>query len=174
MALLFEAILFGLTVAFMLVGLLGILVPILPGTLLIWLSVLVYALFEGFQAIDWLAFAFISAIALVTGTADLWLSLMGARAGGAAKRSLFFGFVGAILGFVLLGTVLPIIGNMLGGILGYSLGVLLGQYHKYRDWHEAARASLGGLAGWGIATAVELGGALIIMALFIWQVLSYG
>ncbi|MGW8318599.1 MAG: DUF456 family protein [Candidatus Promineifilaceae bacterium] len=168
-----QAIAFGLTVAFMIVGLVGILLPILPGTVLIWLSVLVYAIFDGFKAIDWAAFAVISLIALVTGTADIWLSLIGAQRSGAARRSLLLGAVGAIAGFFILGAVIPILGSLLGGVLGYALGVLLGQYHKYRDWNIALRASLGGLAGWGLATAVQLGGGLLIMLIFIWQVLAY-
>jgi uncharacterized protein len=174
MALMLEALLFGLTLAFMLLGLVGILLPILPGTLLVWLSVLVYVLVDGCEAIGWFAFTVISVIALVTGTSDLWLSLLGARTRGASKRSLALGFVGAVAGFILLGAALPVLGNMLGGILGYSLGVLLGQYHKQRDWSEAARASLGGLAGWGLATAVQLGGAMLMVAIFVWRVLSYG
>ncbi len=43
-----EALIFGVAVAFMLVGLIGIVVPILPGTIFIWLGVLAFALVEGF------------------------------------------------------------------------------------------------------------------------------
>ena len=68
-------------------------------------------------------------------------------------------------------------------ILGYTLAViaiavlvtmmvLLGQYQKQRDWNLAIKASLGGLAGWGIATVLQLGGSLLILALFIWQALK--
>lgn len=168
-----NAIAFGVAVAFILIGLIGIVIPILPGILLIWLTVLAYAVVDGFQAIDWISFAVITIIALITGTADMWLALLGAKTGGAAKRAMFFGFIGGVLGFFLLGAVLPVVGNLFGGIIGYALGVLLGQYQKYQDWNIAFKASLGGVVGWGVAAVVQIAGGLLMILIFIWQVLSY-
>lgn len=167
-----QAALFGVSVVSILIGIVGVIVPILPGTLLIWLTVLAYAIIEGFSSIDWLTFTVITLIALVTGTADIWLSLFGAKTGGASFLSMAYGVVGAIIGFFVLGAVAPIIGGLFGGILGYSAGVLLGQYQQERDWNLAIRASLGGLAGWGVATIIQLGGGMCILALFVWQVLK--
>lgn len=168
-----NAIAFGMAVAFMLIGLIGIVIPILPGILLIWLTVLAYAVVDGFQAVDWISFTFITIIALITGTADIWLALLGAKTGGAAKRAMFFGFIGGVLGFFLLGAVLPVVGNLFGGIIGYAVGVLLGQYQKYQDWNVAFKASVGGVVGWGVAAVVQIAGGLLMILIFIWQVLSY-
>ncbi len=168
-----EALVFGVAVAFMLVGLMGIVVPILPGTILIWLGVLAYALVNGFQAIDWLTFTVLTLIALITGTADIWLTLLGAKTGGASFWALVYGLIGGIVGFFLFGSLLPIVGNLFGGIIGYALGILIGQYQKHRDWNLALKASFGGIVGWGIATIVQFGGGLMMIAIFIWQVLSY-
>lgn len=170
---LLDAIAFGMAVAFMLIGLIGILVPILPGILLIWLTALAYAIVDGFQAIDWITFILLTIIAIITGTADLWLSLLGAKTGGAAKRAMFLGVIGGVLGFFLLGAVLPVVGNLFGGIIGYAIGVLLGQYQKFQDWNVALKASIGGVVGWGIATVVQLAGGVLMIVIFIWQVLSY-
>jgi uncharacterized protein YqgC (DUF456 family) len=173
MTVLVEAVVFGLSVAFMLVGLVGIIIPILPGMLLIWLSVLAFAVVEGFKSVDWITFSILTAIALVVGTADIWMSLLGAKTGGASGRSMIFGAAGSILGFIFLGPLFPPLGSLFGGAIGYAAGVLLGQYHKYRDWRMAAKAAVGGLAGWGVSTAIQLGGGILIIALFIWQVLKY-
>lgn len=170
---LLDAIAFGVAVAFMLIGLIGILVPILPGILLIWLTILAYAIVDGFQAIDWITFTLLTIFAIITGTADLWLSLLGAKTGGAAKRAMFLGAIGGVLGFFLLGAVLPVVGNLFGGIIGYAIGVLLGQYQKFQDWNVALKASIGGVVGWGIATVVQLAGGVLMTVIFIWQVLSY-
>ena len=168
-----NALLIILAVVFMIIGAIGILVPILPGTLLIWLAVLVYAIVEGFQAIDPVAFTFITLIALITGTADLWLSLLGSKKGGASWQAMLLGVIGSIVGFFLLGSLLPIIGNLIGGIVGYSVGVLIGQYIKNREWKIALKATAGGIIGWGIATIIQLAGGVFMMIIFIWQVLSY-
>lgn len=157
----------------MLVGLFGIVVPILPGTILIWLAVLAYALAESFQAIDWVTFVVLTLIALVTGTADIWLALLGAKTGGASGWTFVYGMVGGIVGFFLFGTILPIVGNLFGGIIGYALGILFGQYQKHGDWNLALKASLGGIIGWGVATIVQFAGGILMMGIFIWQVLSY-
>ncbi len=157
----------------MIAGLVGIIIPILPGILLIWLSVLLYAIREGFQAIDWITFTVITLIALVAGTADLWLPLLGSKRGGASGRAMVLGLVGGIVGFFLLGAIFPIVGSLFGGIVGYAAGVLLGQYHKYRDWNVAIKAGVGGVVGWGVATVVQLVGAGIMILLFLWQVLAY-
>lgn len=168
-----DALIFGIALAFILVGMIGIIVPILPGTLLIWLSVLVYAIIDGFEAVDWYSFSVITIIALVTGTADLWLSLLGSKKGGASWEAMLTGVIGAITGFFLLGSLLPVIGNMIGGIVGYSVGVLIGQYIKYREWNAAFKATLGGLIGWGVATIIQGVGGFLMAIIFIWQVLSY-
>ena len=157
----------------MLVGLIGIVVPILPGTVLIWLGVLAYALLESFQAIDWMTFIVLTLIALVTGTADVWLALLGAKTGGASFWTLVYGMIGGVVGFFLFGALLPIVGNLFGGIIGYALGILIGQYQKHRDWNLALKASFGGIVGWGIATVVQFAGGILMIIIFIWQVLSY-
>jgi uncharacterized protein YqgC (DUF456 family) len=167
-----EAVAFGLAVAFMLIGILGVIIPILPGVLLIWLTVLAYAILEGFGSVDPITFGFITLIAIVTGTADIWMAVFGSKSGGASMLSMIYGVVGALLGFLILGAIVPLIGGLFGGILGYSVGVLMGQYQKQRDWNLALRASLGGLAGWGIATFIQLGGSLLMLAIFVWQVLK--
>jgi uncharacterized protein YqgC (DUF456 family) len=160
------AIGFGLAVAFILVGMIGIVVPILPGMLLVWFTVLVYAWRTGFEIIGWPSLVLITLLALITGLSNIWLPLLGAQKTGAAKRALFLGVVGAIIGTF----VIPL--PILGTVIGYALGVFLGEFMKQRDWRLALKASLGGVAGWGISTVVEIVGALVILLIFVVQVLS--
>jgi uncharacterized protein YqgC (DUF456 family) len=155
---------FGLAVAFIFVGIIGVIVPILPGMFLVWLTVLVYAWRTGFEIIGWPTLVIITIIALVAGTSQIWLPLVGAQKQGAAKRALFLGIVGAIIGTF----IMPLVGT----VIGYALGVFLGEYVKVRDLNLAFRASLGGIAGWGISTVVEISSALLILLIFVVQVLA--
>ncbi len=157
---------FGLAVAFILVGIVGIIVPILPGMLLVWFTVVVYAWRTGFEAVGWPTLIFITLIALVAGLSNIWLPLLGAKKTGAAKRAMFLGVVGAILGTFFI--PLP----LLGTVIGYALGVFLGEFLKQRDLKLAFRASLGGVAGWGISTIVEICAAIFILVVFVIQVLA--
>jgi uncharacterized protein YqgC (DUF456 family) len=161
-----SALGFGLAVAFILVGVVGTVVPILPGMLLVWFTVLVYAWRTGFEAVGWPSLIFITIIALVTGLSNVWLPLLGAQKTGAAKRALVLGVVGAVVGTF----IIPI--PILGTVIGYAIGVFLGEFIKVRDWRLALKASLGGVAGWGVSTIVEIVGALLILAIFVVQVLS--
>jgi uncharacterized protein len=160
-----DYLVFGIVVLFILIGLVGVIVPVLPGVLLIWLAVLVYGWYDGFSQITPWLFAFISLIALVTGTSDIWMSLLGAKTGGASKRSMLYGVAGSILGFAI--GSLFIVGGLIGALAGYMGGILWSEHQKHQDWSLAWKAALGGLAGWGVATAVQLGGGLFILILFL-------
>lgn len=173
MHLLFEAFIFGIAVAAMFVGLLGIILPILPGVVLIWLTVLAYAVFEGFSSIGWITFTVITLIALVASTVDIWMPVVGSKKGGASKRAILLGLLGGLLGFFLLTPIMPVVGSIFGGIIGYAVGTLIGQYHKYRDWNLAVKASVGGITGWGLSLIVQMIGGMLIMAIFLWQVLTF-
>lgn len=165
MSVLVDSLFFGLIVVLMLVGLVGTVVPILPGIFMVWLGVVVYVWRDNFETLSLTTFIIISLIVIFAGLADLWLPIFGARKGGAAKRTILTGLLGAIIGSF----IIPIVGT----IVGYAVGVLLGEYHKRRDWNAAWEASKGGLTGWGIATIIQLVGGLVVIIIFIWAVLVF-
>jgi len=166
LSLIFEAITFGVVVAFMIVGIVGTAVPIIPGTLLIWMGVSVYVWHVGMGTFGLGIFLLLSLIAVVTGTADVWLPLLGSKSGGTSGRAILFGTIGAIIGTFFL--PIPIVGT----IAGYILGLLLGEYQKSGDWELAKKAGLRGLAGWGLATAVQFGGGILMLIIFIARALT--
>lgn len=145
------------------VGIAGIIVPLLPGILLIWGAVLFYAVtVDDFTLISPLLFSLITLIGLVAGTADLWLPLLGAKKTGASWKTLLLGVVGAIAGTFLL----PILGT----IAGYMAGIVLGEYLRLGALEPALRASIGGLVGWGVGTALQLAGGVTMIILFLMAV----
>lgn len=158
-----ESIGLGVVIFFMFLGFVGAFLPLMPGPLLVWLAALVYAIATHFAVIGPLTFAIMTLIAWVAATADVWMSMLGARTLGASGRSILWGIGGAIVGFVVL--------NLLGALVGYALGILYCEYRKHGDWRVAFRASVGGLAGWGLSTIVQAAGALLLIVIFIWQVL---
>lgn len=101
------------------VGLIGIVVPVLPGTVLIALSVLVWAVVVGGSA--WAFFAG-AAVLLAAGQVAMYL-LPGRRMtrAGIPKRTLLLGGVLGVVGFF----VIPVVGLPLGFVLGVFLAELL-------------------------------------------------
>ena len=55
-----QVLLIGLVFSAMLVGLIGLIIPIYPGLTIIWIAALIYAIVDGFGWPAWLFFSFIS------------------------------------------------------------------------------------------------------------------
>lgn len=155
----FQSLGFGIAILFILIGLLGTILPILPGSLLIAITIIGYSFFNSWQSPTVLELLLMMGILLIAGTSSWWLPAMGAKsAGGAPKRAILYGTVGGIVGMFF--------GLFIGTIVGYALGVLLGCYQKYRDFNRALKASLGSVAGQGAAALVELGAGILVLILF--------
>jgi uncharacterized protein YqgC (DUF456 family) len=162
--LILEALSFGIAVVFILIGAIGTVVPILPGMLLVWLTLLGYAWVTDWEIISPWVFILLTLIALASGTSSIWMPYLGAKKTGAAKRAIFLGFIGGIIGTF----IMPLVGT----VIGYAVGIIIGEFIKHRDLQAAVKASLGGIAGWGISTVIELAGALTILVIFVLVVLS--
>ncbi|MFC2046275.1 DUF456 domain-containing protein [Chloroflexota bacterium] len=159
-----DTIVLVLAVFVMLVGLIGTVVPIIPGTVLIFLAALGYALLEGFQTVGWPTMVVLGLLTLVATTADIWATSVGAKIGGASGWSVLAGLVGGLAGFVLF--TLP------GAIVGALVGVLLTEIIRLGDWRLALKAGSGWMVGWVLATIVQLGCGLTMVAIFAWQVMQ--
>ncbi len=148
----------------MVVGLIGTVLPVIPGPILIFLSALGYAFVEGFQTVGWPTLIVLGVLALVATTADLWASSIGAKVGGASGWSVLAGMIGGLVGFLVL--------SLVGAIIGAILGVLLTEIVRLGDWRKALKAGGGWAIGWALATVVQVGIALTMVAIFVWQVIQ--
>ena len=146
----------------MLVGVIGTVVPVIPGTVLIFLAALVYAVLDGLQTVGWPSLIVLGLLTVVATTADIWATSVGARLGGASGWSVVAGLAGGLLGFVLL--------SLPGAIIGAIAGVLGSEVVSVRDWRQALKAGGGWLVGWILSTVVQLGAALTMVVLFVYQV----
>ena len=153
-----------LTFLIMLVGLIGTVLPIIPGTILIFAGALLYALVDGFQVVGWPTLVVLGILAAVATTADLWASSIGAKIGGASGWSVVIGMLAGLVGFVVF--TLP------GAIIGAILGVLLTEIVRVGDWKQALKAGSGWVVGWILSTVVQLGIGLIMVAIFVWQLVQ--
>lgn len=163
---LIDSLQFGLAVVMMVLGLIGTILPVVPGSVLILLTLWGYAWLDGFSAPGPWTVAGLSAILLVVGTAEFWLPYFGVRASGGSLRATIYGLIGGVIGLFF--------GFLFGSLIGYAIGVLLGSYQTHRDWQLAFKATMGGLAGQGAAALVELAGCLIVVYIFLRAALGWG
>jgi uncharacterized protein YqgC (DUF456 family) len=163
----------------MLVGLLGVFLPLVPGVGFIWLVALIYAIAERFATIDPITFAVLTILGAVGVTSDIWMSKLGAKLGGASFQALLGGLGLGILGAIL-GAVLGLIGVLAGmplleigviplAIIGALLGVFLVERHIRGDWREALKACGGWLIGCALSGIVQGGISVLMILLFVWQ-----
>jgi uncharacterized protein YqgC (DUF456 family) len=150
------------TFLIMFVGLLGTVLPVLPGTVLILLGALFYAVLEGFQSIGWPTLLVLGAFTVVATTADIWVGGLGARAGGASGWSILAGLLGGLIGLIFF--------SLPGAVIGAVLGVLITEIVRVRDWRQALKAGGGWAAGWLLSVLVQLVLGLAMVGIFVWQV----
>jgi uncharacterized protein YqgC (DUF456 family) len=153
----------------MVLGLVGSVIPILPGPLLIWLGVLLWSWVDGFQAVGWPTIIILAVIVVLAWTGDLIMTTLGTRKAGASWKAVLGAITGGIVGAVLLSGVLPIIGTILGTIIGALSGILVAEYYDKRDFGQALQASKGYVFGSLAARAFEICLSLLMMAVFAWQ-----
>lgn len=147
------------TTLIMAVGLVGAVLPLVPGPPLIWLGALYYAWRTGFEVVGWPMLIFLLLLAIIGGTADLWMGYLGASKGGASGWATLASLVGGIVGFV--------VGSLPGAIIGSIGAIVLVEYGRYRDWRKVLRASGGYLVGSLLANVVEVVIALVMIGVFV-------
>jgi uncharacterized protein YqgC (DUF456 family) len=152
-----------LTVTLMLVGFVGVLVPILPGTTLILIAALLHkwilpgdltATTLWFIALFW----FLSVLA------DLGGVLLGTRWFGGSKWGMAGASGGALVGIFF---SIPIL------ILGTMLGAVVAEKLLAKKTHGAAmKSGVGAAVGFVISTVARLACALVMIALFLISALT--
>jgi hypothetical protein len=136
-----------------LIGLLGVLVPALPGLLLVWGAVLVWALVER-TATAWVVLAVASALFAVSQVVKYVVPGRRMRAAGVPWTSLAAGGVLAIIGFF----VIPVV----GAVLGFVAGVYAAERLRLGDHQAAWPSTVHALKAAGLSVLIEFGAGLLI------------
>jgi hypothetical protein len=148
----------GLLVA---VGLVGAVVPFIPGTPLIFLGAGIYALATDFTPIGAGRLAILAVLALAGWAVEHIAGALGARRAGGGRAAI----VGAILG-ALVGLAFAPLGLLLGPIVG----AIVGEMVSGRDPAGSVRAGIGTAVGVVAGVAAHFAVALTMVALFGWWV----
>ena len=142
----------GLAIA---VGLAGVIVPVLPGALLVWAAILLWALAIQ-EPEGWAVLGVATVVIGVTQVLKYVLPSKRLQDAGVPFISMAVGLVGSIAGFFLI----PVVGIF----LGFPVGVFVSELVRLRDHRRALVSTRSTLANMGLSILIELAGALLATA----------
>lgn len=147
-----------IAVIVMLLGMVGTVVPGLPGTPIILAAAVVHRLCRGDAGASGWVLGVLAAVAAVSVALDLAASSIGAKKLGATWRGMLGAALGAIVGLAWL---------PLGIVVGPLAGAVALELMGGREWREASKAGLGALIGLVAGAAGKVACALGMIGLFV-------
>jgi uncharacterized protein len=141
----------------MLVGLVGVVVPVFPGLLLVIGAGFFWALQRGGPG-AWGVFAVLAAVGVAGIVASSVLPARRASSAGAPAWVVAAGAVGLVIGFF----VVPVI----GALIGFPAGVFIAELVRHRHPGPAWRATWDALKGVGLGIAIQLGAGVVMIGIW--------
>ena len=149
---------------FLLVGIAGSLLPVLPGPLASWVGLLLLYITSVIPT-DWTFLGITLAITIVVTVMDNFIPIIGTKKFGGTK----YGIVGATLGLIV-----GIFFGPIGIIAGPFLGAFVGEIIKdSKDSKKAFKAALGSFIGFLASTLLKFICSIIFAGLFIAKFWEY-
>ncbi len=146
-----------LVVLLVLVGFVGLLVPVLPGIVFIFSGLLLAAWIDHFSRVSQTTMIVIGVISLLAWLIDFCASYLTAKKAKASKLALYGTLIGGLIGML---------GGVIGLIIGPVIGAVIGEFISHQHSGDAARVGIAAGFGFVVALIVKLILALIMIALF--------
>ena len=143
----------------MLVSVVGLVLPVLPGLLLMWVAALVWVLLDGGGPVRWGAFVLITVLVVIGTAAAYWWSGRRASDAGAPWWVLAVGTIGMVIGFF----TIPFLGVVIGGIAAIWLAELV----RLRDAKLAWETTWAAVQGYGIGTGIQLAAGVAVVLIWL-------
>lgn len=170
-----TTILYWILIAVMVVGVIGAVVPAVPGPSLILGAILVWTVIQGFGNVSWMPLVAIFVILILSAGVELLASYWGAKSAGASKWGQIGALIGLGLGFFGLLPALPLGGPLIGILFGPLIGAFIGEFLYRRDLELGLRANQALKAGIGVVLGSLIGNliegllALFAVVIFVWS-----
>ena len=154
----YPVVYWSVAILIVLAGLIGLLLPAIPGTPLIFAGLLLAAWAENFAYVGFWSIVTLALIVLLSYGVDFWATMFGARSFGASKRAAIGALIGALAGLFL---------GIPGVIFGPFIGAVLGELSAQRNLQQAARAGIGATIGFILGAALKMALAFAMIGIFL-------
>jgi hypothetical protein len=148
---------FVLAAVLVVLGLVGTVLPVLPGILLVFGGLFLAAWADGFQHVGAVGLSIIGVLALLAFAADLVASLLGAKRVGASPLALAGAAVGGVVGILL---------GIPGLLLGPFIGAVAGEYLARGRLVQAGKVGIGTWMGLIVAAVAKVVIAITMIGVF--------
>ena len=125
-----------LSAGLILLGMAGIVLPALPGTVLVLAGIVVGAWIDDFTRVGWFALSIVTVLAVLAWVMEYVAALLGAKRAGASRQAV----IGAALG-----TVAGIFMGLVGVLFMPLVGAAIGEFIARKDHNRAVKV---GVATW--------------------------
>jgi len=150
---------FWIFLVVMLLGVVGTLLPALPGTPLIFLAALGYGFYEGFAKITPIALGILFVMMAASLIVDYLAGVAGAKRYGASRYGTWGSFIGGVAGVIFF--------SIPGLLIGPFFGAVVGELISGRNAKEALKVGFGTVLGLAGGAFVKLVIAISMVAVFI-------
>ncbi len=140
------------------IGVVGILLPAVPGTPLIYIGLLLAAWADGFQYVSIGTMIFLGILTLVAFIADFVSGSLGAKRAGASREAVIGAFIGAIVGISF---------GFVGVFFGPFIGALIGEFIARRNIEQAGVVGIATWLGFILGVGVKLMLAFAMVGIFV-------
>jgi uncharacterized protein YqgC (DUF456 family) len=128
-----------ITIVLFAVGLIGTVLPVIPGTTIILAAAVIHRIMLGAEkSVGWWSIAMLALLTLLTYLLDFLSGYFGAKYFGATKWGMFGAVLGAIVGLFF---------GIIGLFVGPVIGAVAGEFIAGKRMIEAGRAGWGSLLG---------------------------
>jgi len=149
-------LIFGILLVF--AGLIGLILPILPGPALIFAGLVLAAWAEDFVHVGSMTIAFLAVLAILAHAIDFMAGAFGAKKFGASRWASFGALIGAVVGVFF---------GFIGVLIGPFIGAFLGEFMVKNHIQSAARAGIGSWLGVILGTATKVALGFVMIGIFI-------
>ena len=141
-----------------LAGLAGTVLPLLPGTLLVWAGLLLGAWIDDFTRVSVLTVVVITLLAALAWALDFVAGLMGAKRAGASKLALVGAAVGTIVGIFM---------GLVGVLFMPLVGAAIGEYWAQKDQQRAAKVAFATWLGLMLGMVAKVVISFVMVGIFL-------
>jgi uncharacterized protein YqgC (DUF456 family) len=151
-------LLWVLCVALIVLGLVGTVLPLLPGTVLVWGGIVLGAWIDDFARVGATSLVVVSVLALLAWALDYVAGLMGAQKVGASKQALLGAAVGTVVGLFM---------GLVGVLFMPLVGAAIGEYLARKDQNRAVKVGVATWVGIMVGLIAKVVLAFVMVGIFV-------